>query len=136
MKSNKATFAFGSGCLLAVTMGLANLVQAGPPPEFWNRTRPITSVKEAAAVKDDATVAMVCGACKTVLIRDSRYVGPAGKGRMDWFTIGSEHKCDHCGGTIKVVQGKTADSMEHNCSKCGDHAAFCCVAPSTPETKK
>jgi hypothetical protein len=136
MKTNNLTFAIGSGCLLAVTMGLASLVHAGPPPEFWNRTKPIANVKEAAAVKDEATVAMVCGTCKTVLIRDGRYVGPSGKGRMDWFTIGSEHKCDHCGGTIKVVKGKTTDSMAHNCSKCGEHAAFCCTVPETGGTKK
>jgi hypothetical protein len=134
--SKKLLKVIGSGSLLALALGFGGLAFAGPPPEFWNRAKPITSVKDAAAVKDDATVAMVCGACKTVLIRDSRYVGPSGKGRADWFTIGSEHKCDHCGGSIKVVRGKTADTMEHNCTKCGDHAAFCCAVPPATAAKK
>ncbi len=117
----------GAGFLLVVPLG--SPLFAGPPTEFWNRARPIANVKEAAALKDDATVAMVCAGCKTVMIREARAMGPPSKSREEWFTIGSEHKCDHCGGTIKVVKGKTADTMEHNCSKCGDHAAFCCAVP-------
>ena len=112
------------------------MVQAGPPPEFWNRAKPITSVKEAAAVKDNATVAMVCGTCKTVMIREARTMGPPSKSREEWFTVGSKHSCDHCGGEITVVKGKTADSMEHNCSKCGEHAAFCCAVDPAAVAKK
>lgn len=106
---------------------LASFAHAGPPPEFWNRTKPVTTVKEAEAVKPDDSLAMVCGACKTVMIRDSKHVGPPSKGHEEWFTIGSKHKCDHCGGEISVVKGKTADSMQHNCSRCGAGAAFCCA---------
>ena len=123
---------------MAVTLLLgvfAALIYAGPGPEFWNRTRPITTGKEAAAVKADETVVMVCGACKTAMIRDSKYVGPGGKGHYEWTTIGSKHQCDHCGGEITVVRGKTTDSMQHNCSMCGEGAAFCCAAPVVPEKK-
>jgi hypothetical protein len=53
-----------------------------------------------------------------------------GKGHDEWFVLGSKHHCDRCGGEITVVKGKTTDSMQHNCSKCGEGAAFCCVAPA------
>ena len=123
---------------VAVTLLLgvfAALIYAGPGPEFWNRTKPVTTVKDAKAVKPGDTVAMVCGACKTALIRDSKHVGAPNQGNREWFTIGSKHSCDHCGGTITVVKGKTTDSMQHNCSMCGEGAAFCCAAPAVPEKK-
>jgi len=114
---------------------LALFAYAGPPPDFWTRTRPITTGKEATAVKPDDTVMMVCGACKTAMIRNSKHVGPPSKGSEEWFTIGSKHQCDHCGGEITVVRGKTADSMQHNCSMCGEGAAFCCAASPPTDTK-
>lgn len=114
---------------VAVTLLLsasAVLVHAGPGPQFWNRMKPVTTVKEGEAVKPDDTVVMACGACKTAMIRDSKHAGPPSKGHEEWFTIGSKHQCDHCGGEITVVKGKTKDSMQHNCSMCGEGAAFCC----------
>ncbi len=121
---------------VAVTLLLSAssvLIYAGPGPQFWNRPNPVTTVKEAEAVKPDDTVVMVCGACKTAMIRDSKHVGPPGKGHEEWFTVGSKHQCDHCGGEITVVKGKSKDSMQHNCSMCGESAAFCCAAPATPK---
>jgi hypothetical protein len=111
---------------VALLLGVsATLVHAGPPEGFWNRAKPVTTTKEAKEVKPEDTVVMACGACKTVLIRESRFVGPPSKGRLDWFTVGSKHECGHCGGEITVVRGKTADAMQHNCSMCGEGAAFC-----------
>src|SRR4051794_36537320 len=110
--SNRLIKILGAGSLLAIALSINSPVLAGPGPQYWNRTKPVTTTKDAAAVKPDATVTMVCGACKTVLIRDSRHIGPAGKGHEDWFTIGSKHQCDRCGGEIAVVQGKTTDSMQ------------------------
>ena len=125
-----------TGAVTAILLvASAVMSHAGPPPEFWNRSRVITTVKEADAVKPDDPLAMVCGACKTALIRDSRQVGPPSKSHTEWFTLGSKHQCDHCGGEITVVQGKTADSMQHNCSMCGEGAAFCCSA-AAPVPKK
>ncbi len=106
---------------------LASFTFAGPSPQAWNRATPITTTKEADALKPGDTVVMVCGACKTVLVRDSRHVGPASKGHEEWFTIGAKHKCGHCGGEMSVIRGRTADSMQHNCSMCGEGAAFCCA---------
>ena len=68
-----------------------------------------------------------CKSCKTVMIRNSKHVGPTGKGREEWFTVGSKHKCAECDGEITVVAGKTKDSMQHNCSKCGEGAVTCCA---------
>lgn len=117
----------GLGSVLALAVGLSSSAIAGPGPQFWNRATPVTTAKEADALKPGDTAVMVCGACKTVLVRDSKYVGPGGKGHMEWFTIGKKHKCDHCGGEMSVVRGKTTDSMQHNCSMCGEGAAFCCA---------
>ena len=135
----------GAGSLLAISVASNSPVIAGPGPQFWNPTKPITTAKEAAAVKPDATMAMVCSACKTVLVRDMRHVGPLGKGHDEWFVVGTRHECDRCGGAITVVKGKTTDAMQHNCSVCGESAAFCCATqpadaktPSgkTPKTTK
>ena len=130
MKTNTATRLILATAAFCV---LASFAHAGPPPEFWNRARPITTVKEAEAVKPDDTVVMVCGACKSAMVRDSKHAGPLSKGHEEWFTIGSKHKCDHCGGEITVVRGKTKDSMQHNCSMCGEGAAFCCAASAIPK---
>jgi hypothetical protein len=120
---------------VAVTLLLgasATLSYAGPSPASGNRTRPVTTVDEAKAVKRDDTVVMVCGACRNVAVLDAVYgYFPGGEiddYRYQWIAVGSKHECDHCGGTITIVQGKTKDEMQHNCSKCGEGAAFCCAA--------
>ncbi len=123
---------------LAVTLLLgafAAVIYAGPGPEFWNRTKPVTTVKEAEAVKPEDTLIMGCKSCKTVMIRDSKHVGPLGKGHEEWFNVGAKHTCTECGGEISVARGKTKDSMQFNCSKCGDGTVSCCVAPAMPEKK-
>jgi len=133
MKTHRSLLALVGAVL---SLSTASLI-AGPGPQFWNRTTPVTTTKEADALKPSDTAVMVCGACKTVLVRDSRHVGPAGKGYEEWFTIGAKHKCDHCGGEMAVVRGKATDSMQHNCSMCGEGAAFCCaVKTDTPPAAK
>ncbi len=113
----------------------ASLVSAGPGPEYWNRTKPVTTFSDAKKVGPAEMVTMQCKGCKTVLIRNSKHVGPAGKGSEEWYTIGSTHKCDECQGEITVVKGKTADSMQHNCSKCGEGAVTCCVVVAVDAKK-
>ncbi|HEX2852481.1 MAG TPA: hypothetical protein VHO24_04525 [Opitutaceae bacterium] len=115
--------------LATVTISaIASIVYAGPGPEFWRQTKPITTFSEAKAVGPDDMVAMQCKTCKTVLILDSKHVGPAGKGHEEWFAVGSKHTCDECKGEITVVKGKTTDAMQHNCSKCGEGNVVCSVA--------
>ena len=77
---------------------------------------------------------LVCGACKTVSITEYKADLPNGRGPRHWVEIGSKHECEHCGGTITVVQGKTKNEMQHNWSKCGEGAAFCCAV--TPEAEQ
>jgi predicted RNA-binding Zn-ribbon protein involved in translation (DUF1610 family) len=81
-----------------------------------------------------APTLMPCEACKTVVLRDSKWVGPAGKGHNEWFTIGAKHTCTHCGGEITVVRGTTTNSMRHNCPMCKD-AVRCSVAVQTPTSR-
>ena len=128
-KSNHHRF-----CLTTIFCALASFAFAGPGPQFWNRVKPVTTTKDAAAVKATDSVVMVCGACKTAVISDAVYMRRTGAEIDDygfeWLTIGSKHKCGHCGGEITVVMGKTTDSMQHNCSMCGEGAAFCCAVPA------
>ena len=109
---------------------LASFAHAGPPPEGWNRTKEIKTFTEAKAVGSDAIVSIKCDKCKTALIREARHVGPQAKGPDPMFTIGSKHTCDECSGEITVVKGKTTDSMQMNCSKCGEGTVSCCVTMS------
>lgn len=130
-KSNPVRLLFTAAALGAI----ASFVSAGPGPQFWQRAKPVTTFAEAKAVGPHDTVTMQCKGCKTVMIRDSKHVGPAGKGHEEWFTVGSKHSCSECKGEITVVKGKTKDAMQHNCTKCGEGAVTCCVAPAA-ETKK
>lgn len=122
--------------LATVAVGaLASFAFAGPGPQYWQRAKPVTTFAEAKTVGPNDLVTMQCKGCKTVMIRDSRHVGPSSKGSEEWFTIGSKHSCEECSGEITVVKGKTKDSMQHNCSKCGEGTVTCCAAPAV-ETKK
>jgi hypothetical protein len=122
--------------LLGTSIGLS---YAGSRSEFANRTRPVTTVAAAKDVKRDDTVVMVCGACRTVAVLDAVYGyfpgGDIDDYRYQWISVGSRHECNHCGGTITVVQGKAKDEMQHNCSKCGEGAAFCCAVTPTAGKK-
>ena len=106
---------------------LASFVYAGPPPQGWQGTKQIKSFTDAKAVGPDAIMAMACNKCKTVMIHENRHVGPQGKGPDAVLHVGSKHTCSECGGEITVVKGKTTDSMQMNCSKCGDDTVTCCA---------
>ena len=108
---------------------LASFVHAGPPPEGWSHTKEIKTFTEAQACGPDATMSVACDKCKTSVIREARHVGP-GKGPDPMFIIGSKHTCDECGGEITVVKGKTTDSMQMNCTKCGEGSVTCCATMS------
>ena len=114
---------------------LASFAHAGPPPEGWSRSHPITTVKEAEAIKPADTVIMGCRDCKTVMVREPSHLGPPSKGQGFWLTIGSKHKCAQCSGEITVVRGKTTNSMQFDCSKCGEDAAYCCVVSAMSPKK-
>ena len=125
-KSNPIRVVFATAALGALALS----VHAGPGPQYWQRTKPVTTFSEAKKVGSDDIVTMQCKSCKTVLIRDSKHVGPLGKGHEEWFTIGSKHTCGECKGEITVLKGKTTDSMQHNCSQCGEGAVTCGVVVS------
>ena len=130
-ESNKVRFLFATAALGA----LASVAFAGPGPQYWQAAKPVTTFSEAKSVGPNDTVTMQCKGCKTVLIRDVRHVGPLGKGHDEWATVGSKHTCAECKGEITVVKGKTADSMQHNCSKCGAASVTCCVVPAVEKKK-
>jgi hypothetical protein len=118
----------GLGSLLALTVSFSAFpVHAGPSPQFWNRPQYVTAGQQAATVQPGNPAAIVCSACKNITLRDSKHVGPAGKGHEEWFVIGSRHECTHCGGTIAVVQGKATDSMARYCPMCVKGTTFHCI---------
>lgn len=118
--------------LLAIAALAASSAFAGPGLQYWNARR-VQTHKEAQAVKPGDTMALVCGACKTVKLTQFKSDWPNQKGTPRWTEIGTKHTCENCAGEIIVVKGKTTDTMQHNCSKCGDDAAFCCAG--APEAK-
>jgi len=129
-KTNMKTLRFAS--LLAIAAVAASSAFAGPGLQYWNARR-VQTHKEAQAVKPGDTMALVCGACKTVKLTQFKSDWPNQKGTPRWTEIGTKHTCENCAGEIIVVKGKTTDTMQHNCSKCGDDAAFCCAG--APEAK-
>lgn len=125
----------GLGSLLALALtATSSTVRAGAvlPPD-WHRAAPTVTLSAANAVTPGDTVAMVCGACKTVSTLERR-LAPGAKAATAMFTIGSKHECAMCGGEVTSVNGKTVDSMQRNCLICGANAAYCCAAPA--DTKK
>jgi hypothetical protein len=119
----------------AALAAFASFAFAGPGVQYWQAAKPVTTFSEAKAVGPNDTITMQCKGCKTVMIRDARHVGPLGKGHDEWATIGSKHACSECKGEITVAKGKTTDSMQHNCSKCGEGAVTCCVVPAVEKKK-
>lgn len=112
--------------LATATFGvLASFVHAGPPAGGWQGTKEIKTFTDAKAVGPDATVAMVCDKCKTVMLHETKHAGPQGKGPDARFVLGSKHTCGECEGEITIVKGKTTDSMQVDCTKCGEGSVHC-----------
>jgi predicted RNA-binding Zn-ribbon protein involved in translation (DUF1610 family) len=98
-----------------VVLALGSSAPAGP-------SRPASPI---ATVAPAPAVVMVCSACKTAAVTEHRVLANP-KVQVVSYTIGSIHACSHCGGEIATVNGKTTDSMLHNCPMCGASAALCC----------
>ncbi|MBC7368570.1 MAG: hypothetical protein H7343_17460 [Undibacterium sp.] len=98
---------------------LASFAYAGPSSQYWQNTKPIPTFSETAKVSDDDTVTMESKSCKIAMIRNSKHVSSPSKGHEEPCIVGSKHTCGECKGEITLVNGKTKDSMQHNCSKCG-----------------
>ncbi len=121
--------AIGLASLLALALAIiVPSASAGPGIQYWKDLGQVKTQTQAKEIEPDSTVMLVCGACKTVKLTEFKSGLPNGRPPMSWMEVGSKHECEHCGGTITVVNGKTKDEMQHNCSKCGEGAAFCCVA--------
>jgi hypothetical protein len=117
---------------------LASTVYAGPGIEYWRRhTKPVTTFKEAHDMGPGDMAMMQCKGCKTAMVHTSKQVGPPGKAHATWFNVGSKHTCDECQGEITVVKGKTEDSMQLDCAKCGAGSVSCSMvmAEKKPDTK-
>lgn len=103
--------------------------------------KPVKTVQEAKALKDDDSVAMVCAKCKTVWV--SR-VKQGVKGAQLLMADGQPkeligtHACAGCNSTLTVVGHAKGDitELKHSCKACGDDSAFCCAtSPGSGATK-
>jgi len=131
----------GSGSLLALVLNFSVSAYAGPGPDYWQRMERAQADYKARAANPVKTpnmaapAQMSCEACKTVVLRESGWIGPPSKGRLEWFPVGAKHSCAHCDGEIKVVRGRTTNTMQHNCPMCGKDSAKCSVAVQMPAVK-
>ena len=85
----------------------------------------ITTQAQAEALKPGDSMCMVCVKCKDVMVQK---VG-TDNAHVKMMTVGAKMKCHGCDATMEVVatgkgEGKNAE-VKHNCSKCGEDAAFC-----------
>lgn len=124
---------FGWGFALVLAAALTSAAIAGPGPQYWqqqDKIRAENAAKAQAAKPSDAP-GMACASCTTTDIRDSKYVGPGGKGHYEWTTVGTKHACSACGGAVTTVRGNTTNDMTANCPICAKAKAAnaaCCNA--------
>ena len=100
---------------------------AGPGIHNWQRTTPVTTFSEAKKVCPDDMVMMQCNHCKTAMVGTCKEMGVMSKDHPEWCMVGAKCICPECHGEMTVVQGKGDDSMQINCSKCGEGAVNCCT---------
>ena len=84
----------------------------------------IETLAEAKALKAGDTIAMACSMCKNISI----YNVDETDAHLKLMTIGDEHTCPVCQGTVQVVgTGKSSGgkaTVKHVCAKCGENAMF------------
>lgn len=101
----------------------------------------VKTTKDAAALKDDDSMAMVCAKCKTVWVTRVKQ-GTKGaqllmeKGQPKEL-IGT-HACAGCNSTITVTGHAKGDitELKHSCKACGDDSAFCCATTKDAKPTK
>ena len=138
LKSNRPTkIILSSAAALAMASGMwsLNSAHAADPvkasaKEFhsmpnMHHMQHITTQAQAEALKPGDSMCMVCVKCKDVMVQK---VG-TDNAHVKMMTVGEKMKCHGCDATIEVVaagkgEGKNAE-VKHNCSKCGEDAAFC-----------
>jgi predicted RNA-binding Zn-ribbon protein involved in translation (DUF1610 family) len=132
----------GMGAAIALTLaaclpGTANAQDKMPPMKGGEHMMMLQQIKtpaQAAELKPNDSVAMVCPMCKSVMVQHVS----TGKGSVKFMEVGEKHLCPGCQGTITIVgTGKRAtDEVTHVCSKCGSESAFCCATkPGSGATK-
>lgn len=116
--------------------GLAALSFAGPSPQFWNQQTKNQQVQSAkAATLPNRAIAsaksgMACDGCKTTEVNDLRQFGGPKSTGVTANVVGTKHVCTHCGGEVKVVNGKFTNSMPNACPMCGPDATKCIATVS------
>ena len=101
----------------------------------------VKTTKDAAALKDDDTMAMVCAKCKTVWVTRVKQGAKGAQLLMEkgqpTELIGT-HACAGCNSTITVTGHVKGDitELKHSCKACGDDSAFCCATSKDAKPTK
>ncbi len=145
MKTNKSMFKtlLGAAFALAIAASLPATARADEPMKpmkggehLLMLNKPVTTVEQANALKDDDTMAMVCSKCKTVWVTR---VKQGVKGAQMLMENGQPkeligtHACAGCNSELTVVgvQKGAHTELKHSCKVCGDDSAFCCATSKT-----
>ncbi len=155
MKTNKSVsktiLGLGVAFALALATWLPGTVQAQEKKEEMKPMKggehqlmllkEVKTTKDATALKDDDTMAMVCSKCKTVWVTRVKQ-GVKGaqllmEGGQPKELIGT-HACAGCNSTITVTGHAKGDitELKHSCKACGDDSAFCCATTKDAKPTK
>lgn len=88
--------------------------------------KPIKTAEDVQAIKEGDMVAMACPKCKTITYS---YVDRSARGAQKETKTYAKDTCPGCDTKIvSTAAGKQAvNEIQHTCTKCGSHEAFCCV---------
>ena len=143
MKTNKMTTSMAVAFALAMAAWLPSVAQAQDEMKpmkgaehLMMLNKPVTTVEDANALKDNDTMAMVCSKCKTVWVTR---VKQGVKGAQMLMENGQPkeligtHTCAGCNSELTVtgVQKGAHTELKHSCKMCGDDSAFCCATGKT-----
>jgi hypothetical protein len=148
MKTNKSVCKAILGLGVAFALAMSVTARADEPMKPMKGgehqlmlLKEVKTTKDAAALKDDDTMAMVCSKCKTVWVTRVKQ-GTKGaqllmEGGQPKELIGT-HACAGCNSTITVTGHAKGDitELKHSCKACGDDSAFCCATTKDAKPTK
>jgi hypothetical protein len=155
MKTNKSVsktiLGLGMACAVALATWLPGTVQAQEKKEEMKPMKggehqvmllkEVKTTQQAAALKADDSMAMVCSKCKTVWVTRVKQGAKGAQLLMEkgqpTELIGT-HACAGCNSTITVTGHAKGDitELKHSCKACGDDSAFCCATTKDAKPTK
>lgn len=119
---------------LGLCLGITSVVSAqdySKSSRPWGNFKAVNNSKQYENLPEDATIAMACAKCKSVVVMIKKDLGTkTGLTKEEAATV---DKCPGCGGKITTKGGKET-AYVHTCSECGSDSAFCCATTSGEKT--